>query len=228
MTTTSSVSVAGKGTVTIAANGSYVFVPVPCFSGPVEFAYTVCDNGSPTACANATLYILVTPFNTDPDINATFVNVPVPGNAHTNDDVPVGSTYGTAPPLSSSPSGSTTVVTMNPDGTYVFTGDVPGVYVYDVQVCAPGATPPCGSETLTITVTAPLSNANPPVANTDIATTPQGVPVTLNTLSNDNAGNAGGTLDPSSVAIVPGTQPNPTTEGSLTASPTTGLSLIHI
>ena len=122
VSTTAPITVANKGTVTIAADGSYVFVPVAGFTGPVEFPYTVCDNGTPVACANATLHILVTPFNTDPDINATFVNVPVPGNVHTNDEVPAGTTYGT-PVLATSPSGSTPLITLNPDGTITLAAD---------------------------------------------------------------------------------------------------------
>ena len=171
---------------------------------------------SPTACANATLYILCSPFNTDPDFNVTFVNVPVPGDVHTNDDVPTGTTYGT-PILTAQPSGSTPVITMGSDGKYIFTADKPGVYVYNVPVCAPGA--PCVNELLTITVTDP-NTKNPPIANTDIATTKQGFPVTLNTLVNDAAGYPGASLVPSSVSFV--TTPNATTEGSVSVNATTG------
>ena len=88
---------------------------------------------------------------------------------------------------------------------------------FNVPVCVPGTpSPTCVYELLTITVTAP------PVANNDIATTLQGVPVTLNTLANDAAGNVGGLLVPSSVTIVPGTAPNPVTQGSLSINPVTG------
>ncbi|MDF2382719.1 cadherin-like domain-containing protein [Nostoc ellipsosporum NOK] len=51
----------GKGTLVLAANGSYTFTPVTGFSGPVNFPYQVCDNGSPAACTDATLYLLVFP-----------------------------------------------------------------------------------------------------------------------------------------------------------------------
>ena len=113
--------------------------------------------------------------------------------------MPLGTTYGT-PVIGTKPSGSNPVITMNPNGTYVFTGDVPGVYVYEVPVCAPGNA--CVNETLTITVLEPFTKTNPPVANTDIATTRQGVAVTLNTLANDAAGNPGGILVPSSVSLI--------------------------
>ncbi len=220
--TTAPITVPKKGTVTIAPDGSYVFVPIPVFRGGVGFPYTIRDNGTPPAFASATLYFIVTSFNTDPDINATFVNVPVSGDVHNNDDVIVNTTYGTSPALISSPGGSSPVITMSSDGTYVFTGNKPGVYVYDVPVCAPASlTPPCVNETLTITVTAPLTDTNPPVANLDIAFS-LGQPVTLKTLDNDAAGNIGGALVPSSVTIVPSTMPDPVTGGSVSVDPLTG------
>lgn len=77
--TVQTTTVTGKGTLVLNANGSYNFTPVPSFRGPVSFTYTTCDNGTPSACAEATLYILVTQ-DTHPDLspttrisNATFV-----------------------------------------------------------------------------------------------------------------------------------------------------------
>jgi len=61
VTTTEPMTIVGKGTVMILDDGSYVFIPVEGFRGPVEFPYTVCDNGTPIARANATLHILVKP-----------------------------------------------------------------------------------------------------------------------------------------------------------------------
>ena len=52
---------AGKGTLVLNADGSYTFTPVNGFTGPVDFPYTTCDNGTPQACATATLHILVEP-----------------------------------------------------------------------------------------------------------------------------------------------------------------------
>jgi uncharacterized protein YjdB len=47
------------GTYFIDNNGNFTFTPNPGFSGPTSFVYTICDNGSPTACAQATVYLLV-------------------------------------------------------------------------------------------------------------------------------------------------------------------------
>ena len=136
-----------------------------------------------------------------PDFNVTYVNVPVPGNVSTNDIITAGTTYGSSPVLISSPSGSLPSITMNSDGTYSFVSNLVGVYVYKVSVCTPGQPSPCPTTLLTITVLGPNSNNNPPVANTDIASTKINTPVTLISLANDRAGNPGGSLNPASVTI---------------------------
>jgi gliding motility-associated-like protein len=59
-----------EGTFVLNADGSYVFTPIPGFNGPVNIPYSVCDNGSPQACTEATLFILVTSTSIpDPGIN---------------------------------------------------------------------------------------------------------------------------------------------------------------
>jgi hypothetical protein len=50
---------ASAGTFTLQSDGSFTFAPASGFSGPVEFIYTTCDNGATSACANATLHLLV-------------------------------------------------------------------------------------------------------------------------------------------------------------------------
>jgi hypothetical protein len=51
----------GKGTLTLLSNGNYTFAPVSGFTGPVNYTYQTCDNGTPAVCTNATLYLLVFP-----------------------------------------------------------------------------------------------------------------------------------------------------------------------
>ena len=224
---TQTTTVAGKGTLVLAADGSYTFTPVAGFSGPVSFPYTTCDNGAPIACASATLYVLVQPAPVyNPDFNVTYVNVPVPGNVNTNDIVPVGTTYGTSPALLSKPAGSTYTLTMNANGTYTFTGNTVGVYTFNVPVCVPGLAAPCPNSLLTITVLGPYINNNPPVANTDIASTKINTPVTLKTLANDRAGNANRSLVSSSVTVTTaplhGTTSVNAATGDITYTPTAG------
>jgi uncharacterized protein YjdB len=51
--------IAGVGTLTLATDGSYTFVPDETFYGPVDFPYVTCDDNASQACANATLHLLV-------------------------------------------------------------------------------------------------------------------------------------------------------------------------
>ncbi len=158
-----------------------------------------------------------------PDMNVTQINVLVPGNVHTNDAVPTGTTYGTTPvPDPANPAGATIV--MNADGTYTFVATTPGVYNYSVPVCIPAEA--CVNSTLTITVLSTNGALNPPVANTDIASTTVNTPVTVNSLANDAPGNVGGSLFPSSVTVVSapshGTASVNTVTGEITYTPATG------
>ncbi|GEM_PF-992876 len=52
-------TVTGKGTLVLAADGSYTFTPATGFIGPVTFSYDIADNGTPSATAKGTLMILV-------------------------------------------------------------------------------------------------------------------------------------------------------------------------
>lgn len=159
-----------------------------------------------------------------PDINVTYVNVPVPGNVHTNDVVPVGSTYGVPVPSGSNPSGGS--INMQPDGSYIFTSTNPGVFIYYVPVCLPGEPMPCTPVELTITVLTSGINTNPPVANTDIASTMMNTPVTLKSLSNDKCYNIGCTLIAGSVQVTAapknGTTMVDLTTGDITYTPASG------
>jgi hypothetical protein len=157
-----------------------------------------------------------------PDINSTFVNVEVSGDVSTNDKVGPNTLYGTNPVLTSSPANSIASITMNDDGTYIFEADSPGIYIYDVEVCAPTTSTPCPTETLTITVLDFNSTQPMIIANPDYGITLQNTPVTLKSLENDHSLSKFIDLDSTSVSLISGTEPNPTTEGSLSVNATTG------
>ncbi len=159
----------------------------------------------------------------NPDFNVTYVNLPINSSVSANDDVAAGSTYSTAVADPGNPGPSLPVISAN--GSYTFVSAVAGVFVFTVPVCAPAQAPPCHDVLLTITV---LDNAvvnNPPVANVDFGTTNMNVATTVNTLSNDAAGNPGGSLNPASVTITSGPANgiavvNPS--GDITYTPVTG------
>ncbi len=154
----------------------------------------------------------------DPDFNVTYVDVPVTGDVSTNDDTTVGTTYGPNPSLISKPVGSVETLVLASDGTYVFTANAIGVYVYEVPVCVPPLIAGCATSTLTITVLDHLSPANGPVANVDLASTLINTPVELFTLSNDKClVTLGCTLDPALVTIT-----SAPSKGNVTVNSSTG------
>jgi CshA-type fibril repeat protein len=214
--TAQTTTIPGKGTLVLAADGTYTFTPVPGFYGPVEFPYTTTDNGTTPATANATLHILVAPPvpAPNPDVNQTYVNIPVTGDVSTNDDnIPTGSTYEDPAPNPANP--GTALPVINPDGTYTFTSPVPGVFTFQVPVVTPGGDTILVD--LVITVLDPNSTSNAPTANVDIAETPINTPVTLATLSNDQPGQPSTPLVPSSVMVI-----DAPSNGTTTVDPVTG------
>ncbi len=59
MVNTIPVSVPAHGTLTLQQDGSFIYTPVHEFFGNDQFVYEVCDDGNPTACNRATVYISV-------------------------------------------------------------------------------------------------------------------------------------------------------------------------
>jgi hypothetical protein len=193
-----------EGTFSIDASGSYTFTPAPGFSGSVNFPYTVYDDAAIADSARATIYIVVLPKPTqNPDVNATWVNVPLAGDVSTNDKlIPENSTYVQPVSNNANPDGGTNIPVLNADGTYTFSSAVPGVYTWLVPVILPNGDTANIVELKITVLDSAVGAILPPVANTDLATTLVNNDVTLKTLVNDAAMNAGGTLVPSSVTII--------------------------
>ena len=59
--TAQNTTIPGTGTLVLSTNGNYTFTPANGFTGAVNFPYQVCDNGTPSACTGATLYMLIYP-----------------------------------------------------------------------------------------------------------------------------------------------------------------------
>ncbi len=177
-----------NGTLTLNNNGTFEYTPDENFSGNDRFVYEVCDKGTPVACDFATAYIVVEDTNQPPvavnDINTTQINTPVDGNVLTNDFDPDGGllTVNTSPVIS--PSNGT--VTLNADGTYVYTPDdgFTGNDSFDYQVCDPSGL--CDTATVYISVFGKTDGNNrPPVAVEDNYTGSVSTPVYGNLLTND-------------------------------------------
>lgn len=204
---TTQVSSGGAGGVWTSSNPSVASVNpttgVVTALAPGTASFTFVETSTGCASAASTGNVTITHcFN--PDFNATFVNVQVPGDVSTNDNVDPASTYGPTPTILeiSKPSGGVYTLSINSDGTYTFIADKEGVYRFEVPVCSPPQVSGCPRSDLTITVRNNISPDPLPIANVDISITPLNTPDTLATLSNDRCAQITGcSLDQSSVFI---------------------------
>jgi LruC domain-containing protein/uncharacterized repeat protein (TIGR01451 family) len=212
-----------QGTFTVnASTGLVTFTPVTGFTGTVTVDYQVCDQNALCDIATITVIINTVAGPTANDDNATTnLNTPVDINVLANDVagatpiVPSSVTFvnGTAP----NPTTQGTFTVNATTGLVTFTPvtGFTGTVTVDYQVCDQNAL--CDIATITVII----NTVAGPTANDDSATTNLNTPVDINVLANDVAGAT--PLNPASVTFVPGTLPNPTTEGTFTANATTGL-----
>ena len=210
--TTTPVAAPSHGSVTISSNGTFTYVPNPGFTGHDQFEYTVCDDGIPSMCDNAIVYIeiiSVTAGNDPPVANSdnaqTFQGVPVTGNVLVNDGDPDGDNIILNTTPITNPTNGTVV--LQPDGSFLYTPDPTfiGTDTYIYSICDDGVPSLCDTTVVTINVL-PDANPNnqPPVAANDGAVTPLNTPVGGDLLAND--------FDPDGDNIIINTTPvfNPT------------------
>ncbi|MDC7998777.1 Ig-like domain-containing protein, partial [Gilvibacter sediminis] len=187
---TTPVSGPANGTLVLNADGSFEYTPNPGFEGTDQFVYSVCDDGTPVACDEATVYITVGGTGNEilaiDDINDTFVNTPVSGQVLTNDENPDGPAGTETVTLVTGPSNGTLV--LNADGTYTYTPDTDfvGEDTFEYQVCDAGNPVACDTAIVTIEVIDdPILENDPPVANNDTNTTEVDTPVSGTVIAND-------------------------------------------
>jgi len=184
-------TVPGKGSFTLASDGSYTFTPAPGFSGPVDFPYTICDTvAAPNkTCATATVHALVQPQQPvyNPDFAVTDKGVPLTGNTSTNDVTSPGTKYGNPAPNPANPTSCAPVVAAN--GSYTFSCDSAGTYLFNIPVCD-SITGVCTTVPLTITnLDGSVNPTQAPIVNPDYATTIANNPVTISVTANDKCQN---------------------------------------
>ncbi len=121
----------------------------------------------------------------DPDINVTMVNTSLSGNVKTNDEVPEGTTYPGTVFLVSRPTGSSSSIQVNGNGSYTFTANMAGLYTYDVMVCLPGAGVNCPVSRLAIQVVNPNTESHNIVSNLDLMYMMENQPGMLYAKEND-------------------------------------------
>jgi hypothetical protein len=114
--------ITGVGSLTLNANGLYTFVPVITYVGNLAVIYNICDNGTPQACDEATLYLTSLAVSNPPiainDVNSTFINTAVSGRVLTNDSNPDSNPITVTAETKATIGGS---VTINANGAYTYT-----------------------------------------------------------------------------------------------------------
>ena len=184
-----------NGSVSLQANGNYMYVPNAGYVGGDTFRYRVCDSGSPAACDDAEVKINVTGFplvgsTTSPvALNDNFSitkGATLYGNVLTN-DFPTNVNGVLNASVLTAPSVGTLNLSANGSFTYTppagFVGEVTFVY----QACDNRTSPLCMPATVQIIVKeqAIVGSNLPPVATDDFMTAAPGVSKSINVLSND-------------------------------------------
>ena len=204
-----------------AVTGAVTFTPVNGFTGTATIEYNVCDlNG---LCDDATITVTVNTVDgptANDDQASTDLNTPVDIDVLDNDvagaaaidPTTVAFITGTEPDAATVGTFSADPVT----GLVTFTpvNGFTGTATIEYQVCDLNGL--CDNATITVTV----NTVGGPTATNDQATTLINTPVEIEILDNDTPGAAA--IDPTTVSLVNGTEPDPATEGVFTVDPITG------
>ncbi|MCB9257550.1 MAG: tandem-95 repeat protein, partial [Chitinophagales bacterium] len=181
-----------NGTITFfdPLTGDFTYVPNDDYVGPDAFTYSLCDNGTPVLCSQATVEILIYNNNNAPvavdDINATIVNVAVSGDVSTNDFDPNTNDVLSFAILDNNGNN----VVMDSTGVYTFTplpGDT-GSFSFTYYVCDDVNPSLCDTATVVINVDGFIADPNEnnePIANNDNLATYGTSTVVINAIAND-------------------------------------------
>ena len=191
-----------SGTLTLNTDGTFIYVPVHGFIGPVNFEYQVCDLGLPIRCdqAKVTIHILANPVG-----NSTFATEDsffgsedslLIGKLLTNDNDPQGDMQIVNTTPLKGPSHGTLV--LNADGNFTYTPEANynGSDQFIYGICDNGTPKTCGQATIYLLI---RSLGNYPNVMDDFFTTIESVAVSGNVSLNDTPSISGGniwTIDP--------------------------------
>ncbi|MFA7274273.1 MAG: Ig-like domain-containing protein [Crocinitomicaceae bacterium] len=219
-------------TAIVTSGGNITFTPDPSFVGTDSVQYVVCDQGSPSSCDTAWLFVTVHPTNNGPittDITViTSVDVPVGVNVGAGTSDPENNPLNYTYDLTGIPVG-TIVDTTTGTGSIDITpapGYV-GTFTISFTVCDSSAYSPtsiCTTGLITVIVIDTTGGINnPPIANNDFVVTLINTPIIINPIANDFDVNG----DPLSVTTSIGTLPSGgmvgiTASGLITYAPAPG------
>ena len=173
---------ASNGSVTLAADGAFDYVPLADYFGPDSFTYRASDGVATSGSVTVTIDVVpvADPPAAAPDAMALFedtpLTVPAPGVLSNDTDPDGDALVATA---ATGPSHGT--LALAPDGGFVYIPD-PNWYGIDTFTYAAGD----GTASSTTTVTLSVASVNDaPVAAADLASTPHATGVLVDVLVND-------------------------------------------
>jgi hypothetical protein len=227
------ISSPNNGIANMTSSGVFVYTPIANFVGRDSFMYKVCDNGTPSLCDTAWIFVTILPANPTNvnlapvamnDTTTTVLNTPIVISVKSNDYDPNAGQVLSNPVVLGSPVGGSVVV--NADGTVTFTPNTgfTGVASFVYQVCDNGLPSLCSAATVIVNVDPTRAQLNvAPVAVNDATTTPINTPVSGNAALNDADLNIGQilTYSLSTVGALHGV-PSITAAGIYTYTPATG------
>ncbi len=189
--TTTPIVDAEFGVVVLNANGSFTYTPNGDYNGMDDFIYEVCDNGTPSLCAQATVTLTINPLNDEPVLADDNFNVledqPLVFSIIVNDNDIDGNLVASSIVLSNLPPSSQGVVTNNANGNLTFTPATNfhgNIATFQYQICDDGTPLPAKCATANVNLTVQPQN-DPPSAQSDLFTTLEDQPLTGNLLAND-------------------------------------------
>ncbi len=218
---TTQTNTVGGHSFVLNADGRYTFTPSTDFVGTVSYTYEVCDNGTPQACATATISIQVLPKGinslvANDDTAVTKVNTGVLISVLSNDFDPEGDTFSVT--THTNPSHGT--VALNADGTFTYTPttDFVGEDEFTYIICDGNVTSTCKTARVHVSVVSTTTNIT--VANDDAYNTDVNVAVVGNVLNNDTDPE-GDTVTTTVVTTPSNGTLSLSTDGTFTYTPTT-------
>jgi len=175
--------------------------------GVVTFTFTELQSGCSSGGTTDPITIEDCSAN---DFNVALVDQEIFGNIGTNDNLPSNAEYSFIFNLLEKPNSSVPNLIINTDGSYTFTSNKPGKYLYQTYACISPVQSGCPSTLLEINVVDNVFGQSNPVSNLEHVTTLANVNptlagnnVNLNVMSNDKCVyTAGCSLDNSSIQIV--------------------------
>ncbi len=195
------------GSVTINADGSYVYTPAANFNGADSFNYTVNDGkgGSDIGTVTLTVAAVNDAPTAGPDSATTSEDTAVVINVLANDNDVEGGTL--AVTAATAPNGTVTINPVTGALTYTPNANFNGSDTITYTLSDGNG----GTSTGTVTITVTAVN-DAPVAGADTASTPEDTPVVIDVLANDSDAEGG------ALTVTAATSPN----GTVTIDPVTG------